>query len=121
MPAPPVRRGLPDGSPRRSRVRKAHTSAARASVHEALSSLGPDETSITEAQAEAVAEAVITAEDWIRSPDYVVAVLTDIDRRLVLFGPYRTFRAAMKAIEAGMPLAGRAGIYPLVTHPKRTR
>lgn len=110
--------GVPIGGLQGTRVLKAHTDAAQAAVGELLSKLGPEETTVSREAAEAVAAAVLTAEDGNRGPEYVIALRTPRNDLLV-FGRYRTYRAAVKAHDHGLPFDGRSGIFPIVPFPKK--
>lgn len=93
------------------RVLKAHRDAA----HEAISEcLGLE---IAPRTAEAIAARILAARDSDR-PRYVVVLLLENSRRLVTLGPFATPLAATKAIERGLPLAGKAGIYALAPWPR---
>lgn len=109
--------GMPIGSLAGTRVLTAHVRAAAAAVAEALADLGPDETSISDAAAARIAAAVLTAEDGNRGPEYVIAIRTP-SKRVVLLGRYRTFRAAVRATERGLPVPGRPAILPICPYPR---
>lgn len=117
---PPPTYGLPIGRLAGTRVLVAHIEAARSAVAEALANLGPHETAISRDTAAGIAAAVLTAEDGSRSrgPEYVIALRTPRSDLLV-FGRYRTFRAALKVLESGLPLEGRAAVLPICPYPRR--
>lgn len=117
MTAPPGN-GVPIGRLAGTRVLVTHVEAARIAVAAALADLGPDETEISRDTAAGIASAVLTAEDGNRGPEYVVAVRT-VSNSLVLLGRYRTFRAAMKVLDGGLPIEGRTAILPICPYPRR--
>lgn len=93
------------------RVLKAHRDAA----HEAISEvLGLE---IHPRTAEAIAARILSARDSDR-PRYVVALRLERSGRLVMLGPFANPLAATKAIERGLPFAGKAGIYALAPWPR---
>jgi len=93
------------------RVLKAHRDAA----HEAISEfLGLE---IHPRTAEAIAARILSARDSDR-PRYVVLLVLENSRRSLVFGPFATPLAATKAIERGLPLAGKARICALVPWPR---
>ncbi len=100
-----------------TRVLKCHREAARAVVVDLLAHLGPDETSVPDDAADRIAAAVLTAEDGNRGPEYVVGLRTPGDA-LLIFGRYRTYRAATRVLERGLPYPGRARILPVIPYPK---
>lgn len=93
------------------RVLKAHRDAARDSIEEVLGIQASREA------AEAIAARILSARDSDR-PRYVVVLVLENSRRLVTLGPFATPLAATKAIQRGLPLAGKAGIYALVPWPR---
>lgn len=94
-----------------SRVLKAHLEAVKGV-------LGP----VDDATSRAVAEAVLTALDGVKTR-YVVGVRTH-SGMAIIYGEYATVAAAQKAVDSGNLGVGvddRAGIFALVPAPKATR
>jgi hypothetical protein len=94
-----------------TRVLKAHRDAA----HEAISELlGLEANPRT---AEAIASRILSARDSDR-PRYVVVLVLEKSGRSVILGPFANPLAATRAIERGLPLAGKARICALVPWPR---
>lgn len=93
-----------------SRVLKAHTEAVKGVLG-----------AVDDATARAVAEAVLTALDGVKTR-YVIGVRTH-SGMAIIYGEYATVAAAQKAIDTGAVGVGvddRAGIFALVPAPKVT-
>lgn len=99
-----------------SRVLKCHVEAARQAITGLLRDRGPQDTEVSLRAAQNVAGAVLSATDGSQRPDYVIVLRID-SGRLILLGRYRSFQAARKAIERGLPMSGRAGILPVIPYP----
>jgi hypothetical protein len=97
------------------RVLKAHVDAAEGALQGAAVLAKVDG---PRAAAAHLAEAVVTAEDGVKTR-YCVIVL-DEGGTTWTFGPYPTAAAAHKAVATGgIPIGGRAGVWPLIPAPKK--
>ncbi|MEZ5184291.1 MAG: hypothetical protein R2720_00960 [Candidatus Nanopelagicales bacterium] len=94
-----------------TRVLKAHCDAAHEAVREFVGA------EIHPKTAEAIAARILSARDSDR-PRYVVVLVLENSRRPLILGPFATPLAATKAVQRGLPLAGKAGIYALVPWPR---
>lgn len=94
-----------------TRVLKHHREAAVNAVRDLLG------IEIEDQAAEQLAARILTAGDSSR-PRYVVALRLENSGRLVTFGPFANPLAASKAIDRGLPMAGKAGLYALVPWPR---
>jgi hypothetical protein len=99
------------GPLRDTRVLKAHREAAASVIGDLL---GVEVSSET---AEAIAAKVLTAGDSSR-PRYIVALRLERSGRLMMLGPFANPLAATKAVQRGLPLAGKARPYALVPWPR---
>lgn len=91
---------------------KHHRDAAVSAISEHLEIEDSTET------AEAISASILTAGDSSRLR-YVVALRLQRSGRLVMLGPFANPLAATKAVDRGLPLAGKAGLYALVPWPRK--
>jgi hypothetical protein len=94
-----------------TRVLKHHRDAAARAVSDLL------DLEVDPATAEQIAARILTAGDSSR-PRYVVAMLLANSGRLVILGPFANALAASRAIDRGLPQAGKAGTFALVPWPR---
>ena len=106
-----------DGGPHRvgpmidTRVLKHHTDAAVRAIGDLLG------IEVDRPTAEELVARILSAGDSSR-PRYCIVLVTEGSRSVLTLGPFATPLAAQKAMDRGLPIAGRAGLRALVPWPR---
>lgn len=106
-----------DGGPYRvgplvdTRVLRHHVDAATRAIEDLL------DTEVDRPTAEELVARILSAGDSSR-PRYCIVLVTEGSRSVLTLGPFATPLAAQKAMDRGLPIAGRAGLRALVPWPR---